>query len=190
MLTATDNSVMQITSLGFQFLLHSPHAQLWELLLQYLHMAEVKIHVNFDSFLSLIVKVGTSYGPNRSSGFLVYALNHGAWSGQLTQSPKFCLRIDPSELRPIRLRTWERHRRLCQKTSGTMVSSGRERFVEHLLYAQLRYNNNFTSQCALLGHFTEVLSDPTSNNTNFISSSTANSGQYQWRCTGPRLHHP
>lgn len=32
---------LQITSLGFQFLLHSPHAQLWELLLQYLHMVEV-----------------------------------------------------------------------------------------------------------------------------------------------------
>lgn len=32
---------MKITSAGFQFLLHSPHAQLWTLLLQYLHMAEV-----------------------------------------------------------------------------------------------------------------------------------------------------
>jgi transcription initiation factor TFIIH subunit 4 len=34
-------SVLSITSAGFQFLLHSPHAQLWDLLLQYLHMAEV-----------------------------------------------------------------------------------------------------------------------------------------------------
>jgi len=32
---------MQITSAGFQFLLHSPHAQLWDLLLEYLYMAEV-----------------------------------------------------------------------------------------------------------------------------------------------------
>lgn len=32
---------MQITSAGFQFLLHPPHEQLWELLLQYLQMAEV-----------------------------------------------------------------------------------------------------------------------------------------------------
>ncbi|KAF8589900.1 transcription factor Tfb2 [Ramaria rubella] len=31
---------MKITSAGFQFLLHSPHEQLWTLLLQYLHMAE------------------------------------------------------------------------------------------------------------------------------------------------------
>ena len=37
----SSGSVLQITSAGFQFLLHSPHAQLWDLLLQYLHMAEV-----------------------------------------------------------------------------------------------------------------------------------------------------
>lgn len=35
-------SSLQITSSGFQFLLHNPHAQLWELLLQYLRMAEVR----------------------------------------------------------------------------------------------------------------------------------------------------
>lgn len=35
-------SLPQITSAGFQFLLHPPHAQLWDLLLQYLHMAEAK----------------------------------------------------------------------------------------------------------------------------------------------------
>ncbi|KAF8621997.1 hypothetical protein AX15_007351 [Amanita polypyramis BW_CC] len=33
-------AALQITSAGFQFLLHTPHAQLWDLLLQYLHMAE------------------------------------------------------------------------------------------------------------------------------------------------------
>jgi transcription initiation factor TFIIH subunit 4 len=32
---------LQITSSGFQFLLHTPHSQLWELLLQYLQMIEV-----------------------------------------------------------------------------------------------------------------------------------------------------
>lgn len=37
-------SALQITSAGFQFLLHDPHAQLWDLLLEYLHMAEVKHH--------------------------------------------------------------------------------------------------------------------------------------------------
>ena len=33
---------LQITSSGFQFLLHTPHSQLWELLLQYLQMVEVR----------------------------------------------------------------------------------------------------------------------------------------------------
>ncbi|KLO17254.1 transcription factor Tfb2 [Schizopora paradoxa] len=40
LMAAGRGGAMQITSLGFQFLLHSPHAQLWELLLQYLHLAE------------------------------------------------------------------------------------------------------------------------------------------------------
>lgn len=34
-------SSSQITSSGFQFLLHTPHDQLWALLLQYLEMSEV-----------------------------------------------------------------------------------------------------------------------------------------------------
>lgn len=33
--------VLRITSAGFQFLLHSPHDQLWDLLLQYFNLAEV-----------------------------------------------------------------------------------------------------------------------------------------------------
>jgi hypothetical protein len=33
----------RITSAGFQFLLQSPHEQLWEILLQYLRMAEVRV---------------------------------------------------------------------------------------------------------------------------------------------------
>jgi len=40
LMAAGRGGAMQITSLGFQFLLHSPHAQLWELLLQYLDLAE------------------------------------------------------------------------------------------------------------------------------------------------------
>lgn len=41
LMASSHGSLLQITSSGFQFLLHSPHAQLWELLLQYLHMAEL-----------------------------------------------------------------------------------------------------------------------------------------------------
>ena len=43
---------MRITSLGFQFLLHSAHSQLWELLLQYLQMAEVHGIPFFDCRLT------------------------------------------------------------------------------------------------------------------------------------------
>ncbi|KAF5327195.1 hypothetical protein D9619_004975 [Psilocybe cf. subviscida] len=40
LMAATHGSSLQITSAGFQFLLHSPHEQLWDLLLQYLRLAE------------------------------------------------------------------------------------------------------------------------------------------------------
>jgi transcription initiation factor TFIIH subunit 4 len=34
--------VLRITSAGFQFLLQAPHTQLWELLLQYLRLAQAR----------------------------------------------------------------------------------------------------------------------------------------------------
>lgn len=40
LMTTVGQAPLQITSTGFQFLLHSPHEQLWELLLQYLHLTE------------------------------------------------------------------------------------------------------------------------------------------------------
>ncbi len=46
-------SSLQITSSGFQFLLHNPHTQLWELLLQYLRMAEVRY--NEDEWVTVTV---------------------------------------------------------------------------------------------------------------------------------------
>jgi hypothetical protein len=55
--------LMRITSLGFQFLLHSPHAQLWELLLQYLHMAEVTLK-RHGSRSSIHDPTGTSNGSD------------------------------------------------------------------------------------------------------------------------------
>ncbi|EMD31288.1 hypothetical protein CERSUDRAFT_119839 [Gelatoporia subvermispora B] len=40
LMTSVRGAALQITSSGFQFLLHPPHEQLWELLLQYLHLTE------------------------------------------------------------------------------------------------------------------------------------------------------
>ncbi|THH04433.1 hypothetical protein EW145_g5527 [Phellinidium pouzarii] len=64
-LMAGRGSFMQITSPGFQFLLHSPHAQLWELLLQYLHMAEERrmdlIEVLGFLFMLSTMELGRDY---------------------------------------------------------------------------------------------------------------------------------
>ncbi|KAF8224157.1 transcription factor Tfb2 [Tricholoma matsutake] len=58
-------SPLQITSRGFQFLLHSPHAQLWDLLLQYLRMAEERQMdlVEVISFLFMLstMELGREY---------------------------------------------------------------------------------------------------------------------------------
>ncbi|KAL0580864.1 RNA polymerase II transcription factor B 52 kDa subunit [Marasmius crinis-equi] len=48
----------QITSAGFQFLLHESHAQLWNLLLQYLHMAEER-RMDLVEILSFLFMLST-----------------------------------------------------------------------------------------------------------------------------------
>ncbi|GJE85551.1 transcription factor Tfb2 [Phanerochaete sordida] len=62
---------LQITSLGFQFLLHSPHAQLWELLLQYLHMAEERqmdlVEVLSFLFMLSTMELGREYSVEHLS---------------------------------------------------------------------------------------------------------------------------
>ncbi|KAL5504070.1 TFB2 [Sanghuangporus vaninii] len=64
-LMSGQGAFMKITSLGFQFLLHSPHAQLWELLLQYLHMAEERqmdlIEVLGFLFMLSTMELGRGY---------------------------------------------------------------------------------------------------------------------------------
>ncbi|THH17077.1 hypothetical protein EW146_g3684 [Bondarzewia mesenterica] len=51
-------SQLQITSSGFQFLLHTPHAQLWELLLQYLQMVEER-QMDLVEVLSFLFMLST-----------------------------------------------------------------------------------------------------------------------------------
>ena len=59
---------LQITSAGFQFLLHPPHEQLWELLLQYLQMAEVvpSVRLNYETVNDVPSSPGKTDGPGRS----------------------------------------------------------------------------------------------------------------------------
>ncbi|TFY80654.1 hypothetical protein EWM64_g3359 [Hericium alpestre] len=64
-------SQLQITSSGFQFLLHTPHAQLWELLLQYLHMAEERqmdlVEVLSFLFMLSTMELGRDYSTESLS---------------------------------------------------------------------------------------------------------------------------
>lgn len=71
LMASSHGSLLQITSSGFQFLLHSPHAQLWELLLQYLHMAEERQMdlVEVLSFLFMLssMELGRDYSIEQLS---------------------------------------------------------------------------------------------------------------------------
>ncbi|KAI0703764.1 transcription factor Tfb2-domain-containing protein [Cytidiella melzeri] len=58
LMASSHGSSLQITSSGFQFLLHDPHAQLWELLLQYLHMAEER-RMDLVEVLSFLFMLST-----------------------------------------------------------------------------------------------------------------------------------
>ncbi|KAK7032744.1 RNA polymerase II transcription factor B subunit 2 [Favolaschia claudopus] len=73
---------LQITSAGFQFLLQSPHAQLWELLLQYLRLAEER---NMDlvevlSFLFMLstMELGREYSTEGMTSTPQVAATHKA----------------------------------------------------------------------------------------------------------------
>ncbi|KAG9315383.1 transcription factor Tfb2 [Chiua virens] len=61
-------SPLQITSAGFQFLLHSPHDQLWSLLLQYLDMAEERqmdlVEVLSFLFMLSTMELGREYSTD------------------------------------------------------------------------------------------------------------------------------
>lgn len=73
---------MQITSSGFQFLLHTPHAQLWDLLLQYLEMVEVKtknICAYTQSSLIPSCISGKTDGSCGSYQFSIHAVYNGTW---------------------------------------------------------------------------------------------------------------
>jgi len=70
-LMAMNQGQLQITSSGFQFLLHTPHSQLWELLLQYLQMVEERQMdlVEVISFLFMLstMELGREYSTESLS---------------------------------------------------------------------------------------------------------------------------
>ncbi|KAH7920231.1 transcription factor Tfb2 [Leucogyrophana mollusca] len=68
LMKANHGATLQITSSGFQFLLHSPHDQLWDLLLQYLHMAEERqmdlVEVLSFLFMLSTMELGREYSTD------------------------------------------------------------------------------------------------------------------------------
>ncbi|KAF7375291.1 RNA polymerase II transcription factor B subunit 2 [Mycena sanguinolenta] len=86
-LMANSQGALQITSAGFQFLLHSPHAQLWDLLLQYLRLAEER---NMDlvevlSFLFMLstMELGREYSTEGMNTTPQVAATHKAMLNDL-----------------------------------------------------------------------------------------------------------
>ncbi|CAK5281361.1 unnamed protein product [Mycena citricolor] len=81
-LMASPNGSMQITSAGFQFLLYSPHEQLWDLLLQYLRMTE-ELGMDLVEVLSFLfmlstMQLGKEYTTEGLSTTETAALTHQA----------------------------------------------------------------------------------------------------------------
>ncbi|KAJ6596034.1 transcription factor Tfb2-domain-containing protein [Mycena sp. CBHHK59/15] len=86
-LMASPHGSLQITSAGFQFLLHSPHAQLWDLLLQYLRMAEERgmdlVEVLSFLFMLSTMELGREYTTEGMNGAQTAALTQKAMLSDL-----------------------------------------------------------------------------------------------------------
>jgi transcription initiation factor TFIIH subunit 4 len=72
---------MQITSAGFQFLLHPPGTQLWQLLAMYLGMAQVRLPSLLIYAPEYLGMTGEENGFSRSSLFSLHVEYYGARSG-------------------------------------------------------------------------------------------------------------
>ncbi|KAF8532300.1 transcription factor Tfb2-domain-containing protein [Gautieria morchelliformis] len=93
---------MKITSAGFQFLLHSPHEQLWTLLLQYLHMAEERQMdlVEVLSFLLMLstMELGQDYSTENLSPTQLTMLEDLRDYGLVWQRKPSSRRFNPTRL--------------------------------------------------------------------------------------------
>jgi len=82
-------SSSQITSSGFQFLLHTPHDQLWALLLQYLEMSEVWYWAVRSHDQISKPDLGTKNGYRGSDQFPVHVVDYGTREGGRAGSRRF-----------------------------------------------------------------------------------------------------
>ncbi|KAF7773172.1 hypothetical protein Agabi119p4_5339 [Agaricus bisporus var. burnettii] len=93
---------LQITSSGFQFLLHSPHAQLWDLLLQYLHLAQERqmdlVEVLGFLFMLSTMELGREYLTENLSTTQGVLLEDLRDYGLIWQSKPKSRRFSPTRL--------------------------------------------------------------------------------------------
>ncbi|KAM6504070.1 transcription factor Tfb2 [Amanita muscaria] len=93
---------LQITSAGFQFLLHTPHAQLWDLLLQYLHMAEERqmdlVEVLGFLFMLSTMELGKEYATDHLSETQKAMLEDLRDYGLVLQKKPSARRFSPTRL--------------------------------------------------------------------------------------------
>ncbi|KAJ7036826.1 transcription factor Tfb2-domain-containing protein [Mycena alexandri] len=86
-LMANSHGSLQITSAGFQFLLHSPHAQLWDLLLQYFQLAEERgmdlVEVLSFLFMLSTMELGREYTTEGMNGTDTASPTHKAMLNDL-----------------------------------------------------------------------------------------------------------
>ncbi|KDR78688.1 hypothetical protein GALMADRAFT_244190 [Galerina marginata CBS 339.88] len=102
LMAKTHNSSLQITSAGFQFLLHSPHDQLWDLLLQYLHFSEERqmdlVEVLGFIFMLSTMELGREYSTENLSGTQKAMLEDLRDYGLIWQRKSSSRRFSPTRL--------------------------------------------------------------------------------------------
>ncbi|KAF8903702.1 transcription factor Tfb2-domain-containing protein [Gymnopilus junonius] len=102
LMASLHNSALQITSAGFQFLLHSPHDQLWDLLLQYLHLAEERqmdlVEVLGFIFMLSTMELGREYSTENLSGTQKAMLEDLRDYGLIWQRKPSSRRFSPTRL--------------------------------------------------------------------------------------------
>lgn len=102
LMASVNGSALQITSSGFQFLLYSPHDQLWELLLQYLHMAEERqmdlVEVLSFLFMLSTTELGKDYSVDNLSDTQKAMLEDLRDYGLLWQRKASSRRFSPTRL--------------------------------------------------------------------------------------------
>ncbi|KAH9481370.1 General transcription and DNA repair factor IIH subunit TFB2 [Psilocybe cubensis] len=102
LMALSHSSLLQITSAGFQFLLHSPHDQLWDLLLQYLHLAEERqmdlVEVLGFIFMLSTMELGREYSTENLSGTQKAMLEDLRDYGLIWQRKPSSRRFSPTRL--------------------------------------------------------------------------------------------